>query len=93
MSPNKIKNHYFAVVFLFSRGNENVIDADTYPDVTDFNQVKQFKCNHSSYIFYLYHEFNSVCIATRMFYGHNFDWLECFVKKVNGSEKFLTVPN
>ena len=81
LSPNKVKNHYFAVVFLFSRGNENVIDADTNPDVTDFNLVKQLKCNYASYIFCPNHKFNFVCIGTRMFYGQNFDWLERFVKE------------
>ena len=33
LSPNKIKNHYFAVVFIFSTGNENVIDANSNPGV------------------------------------------------------------
>ena len=55
LSPNKIKNHYFAVVFIFSTGNENVIDANSNPGVTDFNQVKQLK-------YFLYLPIMSYCI-------------------------------
>ena len=48
MSPNKIKNHYFSLVFIFLTRKENVIDADNLPAVTDFNEVTQLQY---SYIF------------------------------------------
>ena len=86
LSPNKIKNHYFAVVFIFSTGNENVIDANSNPGVTDFNQVKQLK-----YFLYLPYHVILYNVATKMFWITILNGLNDSQKKlINWSNKCAT---